>query len=838
MNYKVNYLTLLLATSISSSVLAQTSLPAKTASFQLTKNDWQYLPFAENLTDLSLLLPGTILADTRIGYLTSIQGKAATDNQYFLDGVEIGNSITSLQPSLIPVSLLNTVSLNNSALHSSFSDSSGPRIDLTSRDFSEGITLSLNARYSDKSNHKYLRVYDPYFTDSANSVAFDVFNSGSFFNNQLSYKLHYSGQSQKDNQSVYRNDTQARIDTLTNTELNSDPETFYGSVRGILFDDHTITLTGFKDKNKSELSSNTLDVITNKDINNIVSNRGGHWVNFAYEWQISESIQLIATHKTQELSHEDIDPSGCDSIFDYTVIPYRQIGCASLYESPLYQSKEKSNTIQADIKLGQHQVTIGFKNSELTHSNFQNKESYFKIIDADGLNARYPSDGPFDQDLKFASRFLLGGSVIREYANDKKTLFINDNWQISKAIQVNLGLNATQETFTNERYTDDVIPLFTEYGNADNDYNISPTLSVDWHLMDDKNTSFNVSASRQYDSIPTSLIQGTANRYFSDLNISSPYWRVTNGVDSDGNLDLGDVAAFSIVDYNGNYPIALHAFMDKIESPYSNQLSASMNRVVFSDWNLNLTYTFDDIQNPLALFNIENQVEAGTGWYNNIIGNAGTSGYRTTREFGITKISLPELTRTNHAIVAQLTKRTPTYYINASYQWLRSNGNYEGLTASRSSLFEYGHRLAPNYYTSEPYAEGLLPNNRSHVIKFNGYYHLQENLTLGASARFYSGVPTTSSNMADPIDPSVVYDETTDAFGEIDLKVTYKMQFDLVDINIDFSILNVLDSSTALRDDLRFRPDRLNGSTRFGSPNEASQFQSERSGQIKVTIDF
>lgn len=80
-------------------------------------------------------------------------------------------------------------------------------------------------------------------------------------------------------------------------------------------------------------------------------------------------------------------------------------------------------------------------------------------------------------------------------------------------------------------------------------------------------------------------------------------------------------------------------------------------------------------------------------------------------------------------------------YLLASYTLSRNYGNYEGLYDS------YNVNIVPNVNWTYSFpsaledATGLLPNDRTHVLKFSGSYAMEFGLSVGASFIWQSGTP-------------------------------------------------------------------------------------------------
>ena len=102
---------------------------------------------------------------------------------------------------------------------------------------------------------------------------------------------------------------------------------------------------------------------------------------------------------------------------------------------------------------------------------------------------------------------------------------------------------------------------------------------------------------------------------------------------------------------------------------------------------------------------------------------------------------LPSAKRDYTALELTLDRSRGPLTFLASYVLSRNWGNYTGLFASDDGL--HGANTGPQFdYPDETVnASGLLPNDRTHVLKFVGSYRLPVGLTVGTSALVASGTP-------------------------------------------------------------------------------------------------
>lgn len=104
--------------------------------------------------------------------------------------------------------------------------------------------------------------------------------------------------------------------------------------------------------------------------------------------------------------------------------------------------------------------------------------------------------------------------------------------------------------------------------------------------------------------------------------------------------------------------------------------------------------------------------------------------------------NFPRMSRTYDAIEATIERRgAGASWFRVSYVWSRTRGNYPGLYGSdwRLGFTNFGPMfILPQQYVN---GTGLLPNDRTHVLKLFGSRHVRPRLDVGASLLLASGTP-------------------------------------------------------------------------------------------------
>jgi hypothetical protein len=212
---------------------------------------------------------------------------------------------------------------------------------------------------------------------------------------------------------------------------------------------------------------------------------------------------------------------------------------------------------------------------------------------------------------------------------------------------------------------------------------------------------------------------------------------------------------------------------------------------------------------------------------------------------------VPRARRSYSALVLTLEKpRGDRFNFVTSYVLSRSWGNYEGLYdfqqqvafPNTSSVFDF-----PEQY---PNSTGLLPNDRTHVVKFSGAYRLDAGITIGTAISWASGRPRNELG-ATPIGaPFHVFLRQRGSAGrtsslfDANLRLTYalpswsrrgvrpKLQLDLFHLGNARTVVR--------RDDVRYVGLDADGNQVDVNPvyNRPEVFQPPMSARLGISLDF
>lgn len=196
----------------------------------------------------------------------------------------------------------------------------------------------------------------------------------------------------------------------------------------------------------------------------------------------------------------------------------------------------------------------------------------------------------------------------------------------------------------------------------------------------------------------------------------------------------------------------------------------------------------------------------------------------------------PRMQRDYAALELNWQMRGSRFAGRASYVLSQLYGNYAGLAEQTTGQTFPNLTWAYRELEAMPNSTGLLPGNRTHVLKLSGSLRARRDLTLGAFFTVQSGTPLTRLGITPGQYP--MYEEkrgadgTTPAIWSLDLRVAYTLG-DLFGENVSPRlILDVLDVGNPRR------PVRYDQQVESPTYQVATQYQPPTSVRLGMELDF
>ncbi len=353
---------------------------------------------------------------------------------------------------------------------------------------------------------------------------------------------------------------------------------------------------------------------------------------------------------------------------------------------------------------------------------------------------------------------------------DQGAQYIEDRWQVTKDVLAVIGLR--NESFKN----------YNEEGKAfiSQTRQIEPRLAISWDVNGDSSTKVFGNAGRYHLQMPAnvSIRSGGASTYLQQ------FFSYT-GVDPATGAPTGTVAltpVFSPDGETGNAKDLNYVAAKGLKSHYQDEISFGFEKALSKQLNVGAKFTYRDLKSTLedwcdprpfhkwaADHGVGTDKLDGQGAY----AASGPAFSCTIINPGRTNtwdLDLDGDGKTEHVVLtptdmgggestrdgAALPKATRTYvaldlfaehpfdgkwYGKLNYTWSRSRGNTEGQLNSDLQQADPATTVSFDFKELEEYATGLLPNDRTHVIKAFGYYSVLPEVTIGGNLLVSSGRP-------------------------------------------------------------------------------------------------
>jgi len=172
--------------------------------------------------------------------------------------------------------------------------------------------------------------------------------------------------------------------------------------------------------------------------------------------------------------------------------------------------------------------------------------------------------------------------------------------------------------------------------------------------------------------------------------------------------------------------------------------------------------------------------------------------------------------------------------VDASYTLSRLDGNWD-LDTSGTSIFYSSSYIGdgPGLFPTDPFHQGILQGDRTHVAKLFGTYTLPTKTILGGYVRFQSGQPWEARGF-DPVNGTTLMpiepagSRRTSSWTNFDLLVAQNIPVGPANVRLEARLLNVFNTQPALTVDrswcLNAPCDAITGipasnlNPRFGTP--------------------
>jgi hypothetical protein len=736
--------------------------------YSLNAAEIQRIPVEQNVTAVTLLSPGAVQGDGRFGNLPSISGASVAENAYYVNGFNVTNILKGIAFNAVPFEGIGSIQVKNSGYGAEYGRSLGGVISVTTKrgtnEWMGGGKVSLvpeslrgSSVYARRTSPGQYELVDrPGGTDTKEV---NVYAGGPIIKD----KLFVFGliQAKRTETKTYGADTQS-------AEKSSTPQ-YVLKLDWQITDNHRVELTTFSDKQKrtenswnspTEYQTAKGAFIGKDEYTTGGTNTIAQWTGF-----ITDSLTLSAMYGSGEYSRETkISTAACPAVYDgrppRTQLEY--LGCWSeaagiAVDDPNANDKRTAFRFDADLVLGSHTLRAGLDNEVITtvDGSVYTGGFYDRLFtlapggSIGGTGYTNTTGAPIDYVRRRV--FQNGGT----FKTKNSAWYIQDDWQVTPNIVVNLGLR--NESFRNEN---DKGQAFIEVKNT-----WAPRAGVSWDVKGDGKMKLYGNAGRYY--IPvyanTNVRLSGAETFYGD------FFLFTGGFSNDGKSvpNIGAQLGNRVVTSDGQPKDPRTVVDPNIKPLFQDEFIVGFQQALADRWSYGVKYTNRQLKSAIddvcegtlarewALANGYTSAQAGRigstvggcFLYNvggDLTANIDVNGNGTLTPVTIpaSALFLPKPKRSYNALEFTLERQwDKKWSAQFSYVLAYSKGNTEGYVKSDNGQDDAGITQDFDHPGLMEGSEGYLPNDRRHTLKFNGAYAISDQFRVGATLVVTSGRP-------------------------------------------------------------------------------------------------
>lgn len=729
------------------------------------------VPVARDLTSIVALSPGVARGDTAFGNLPSVSGASVSENQYFVNGLNVTDFRKGLGSATVPFDFYETVEVKNGGYQAEFGRSTGGFVNAVtksgSNDFSGSVTFNYepDSLRSDAPDSRNPLTNNSLFVDNSRDYAERIDTivqlSGPIWKDHLFFYGIYNHRNVKNGGGVA---TANRYD-----EAKTD-DPFYGAKFDFIpFDGHKFEATYFNSEGETLTSSynynpetDVLGAFTSSERTQYGSeNYVGRYTGVFTDWFSFSAAYGKSKLRENTLPNDVVRPLVIDN---RSGTPISIANPSNIIERA--EDEREFYRFDADFYVdlfGSHHFRIGYDNEKL---NSNNTSSYTGNVAYQLFNSG-PTGDTFvttpNTDYVAGRTFINGGI----FETENEAFYIQDNWSLfNNRLQLQMGIR--NDRFVNRNADGDVF-----YSSGDQ---WGPRLGFTFDVFDNSRAKLYGSFGRYFLPIPSNTNVRLAGAEF-DLT----RYNLLTGVNADGTPVVGAPVLFTgadacfdtgvrncenISDGSANPTDALVAKNLKPQSVDEYILGGEVR--VGDRWKFGLYGTYRSLNESLEDAAIDAAVAAycdrenldcttpsgsdiWTGFHQYVLINPGSASVITlsnlvngettprTVEFSAADLGYPKAKRVYKALTFTFDREFDgVWSMSGSYTLSSTKGNIEGGVKSDNGQDDSGITTDFDQPGFSVGSDGFLPNHRAHNFKLFGSYKVAEWLTLGTNIQVTS----------------------------------------------------------------------------------------------------
>ena len=823
----------------------------------LTALEIEQLPISRNIESVALLIPGTMSGDVAFGNLVSFSGSSVAENVYYINGMNVTDFRRGLGGSAIPFEFYDQFQFKSGGFSAEYGRSTGGVLSGTTKRGKS--TWAVRVGYT--AAPEVLRSYNPDIPhpiqdgefvsltsiDKSYSTQYFLSTGGPLIANHLYFHGIYQGRD-------HRTDDYSENDRF-NRSKSTDP--FWGGkLDWIISDYHRIEFTTFSDQRTSVSSSYNWDRLnqtigTNRGDN--FSNRGGK--NFIGNYIGSIGNNLIVSvlvgqnryDRTNYSALDDVCPGAYDSRDGQT----KPIGCWTNLSTGTSLDIRELYRIDVDFDLGfKHRFRVGLDHETNTSEDTRRYSGpnggeyfrYYSVVPGSTLsNGGIVPEGVLT--LVRYRQYRRGGS----FKTTASAWYVEDLWDFSTRVNVRLGIR--NESFNNRNANGET------FIKMDDQWALR--FGVVWDVQGNGRSRLFVNAGRYH--LP--IANNTNVRLAGAELFTQDWYTLGSSIAEDGSVNLGTKIGPTSVFGDGSILPADEVIDTTVKPMYQDEFIIGYEAEFWTNVRGGISYIHRSLGRAIEDITIDEAIGL-PGEFHYILTNPGTDvktrydvdgdGVSELIELSSKQLGYPTPVRKYHSLTFAVKKTwNQGSYIDGTYTWSHSYGNYEGLVRSDNGQSDAGITTLFDFAGLMEGAYGDLPNDRRHSLKVFGVYKFLEHWQYSISSSYLHGRPKNAFGIH-PTDPHAArYGSAsfyrqgrftprgslgrTEPIFNIDMGLQFKKTVWSNVLQIKLDVFNVFNTHGVL--EVREVADQQSGvaSPTFGLP---AAFQRPRTVRLSLTFDI
>jgi len=754
------------------------------------------LPVSQSIAGIIQLAPGTTRGNPRVGG-DSFGGSGVTENAYYINGFPVTNVYRQIGSTTLPFFAIAQAQILQGGYSAEFGRSTGGVVNITTKSGTNQWEAGAVMQYTpnwlrakpENTNYpntgKNPKTDGTLLTYRGSNTANDVFGSAYVGGPLIKDKLFMfanieddrftTGYVSKDSDSVNKTNGWTERKTLTPRYLLK--------LDFNITDNHRLEFTEIHDEYKKTQQNYGFDYATLQHNNIVAGGTTGDGAKtndtiLKYTGFLTDNLTVTALAGKFKSTYPQSRTGYVPGLYQVSAPVSAQVPGLT-YVNPqaiggtiqVPNAEDKQSTLRLDVeyKLGDHALRAGIDRNNVSSINGSELAGGGTYYYLHTNNPNQPvtggnspaSGGGFGPQGYYVDVYHQSDSATPK--TDQAAQYIQDRWQITDRLLLDLGLR--NEQFTNKN----------SFGQpyASQRHMLAPRLGAAWDVRGDGTLKAFANVGRYHLQIPTSVAQRIAGN-----PVHTDQYYTYTGVDPVTGAPTGMNAIsppFSAANEWGKAKDPRQVAAANLKATYQDELALGFEAAVNPEYTVGTKFTYRTLrstiedwcdQRPVDAWAKRNNVDnsgygmpcllVNPGRDNTLTLDLRGDGKLVTIPLTAADIGLPKVRRIFAALDMFLEHPLRNgWYGKINYTLSRLHGNMEGQVMSDIGQTDIAATTSFDFPELMDGSNGLLPNNHTHVIKAFGYYQVAPEWTVGTNINIVSGAPKSCiGNLPKAMDPN------------------------------------------------------------------------------------